>query len=191
MPINQLLTPQSGAKPGSTRSGLTDISAEERQRRARVLESMAVLDTPPEAGFDALTRLAANVCGTHIASVSLIDGDRVWFKSIHGLDITSVDSRQSFACEAANSKRLLEVSDARLDPRFAHNPMVAAQSGVVFYAGAPIVFEGVGIGAVCVLDYATRKLSPQALNALTEIANIATAMLRARIEAFSFFSKTR
>ncbi len=191
MPINQLLTPENGAKPGSTRSVPTEISAEERQRRAHALESMAVLDTPPEAGFDALTRLAANVCGTSIASVSLIDGERVWFKSIHGLNITSVDSRQSFACEAANSKRLLEVSDARLDPRFSHNPLVTAQSGVVFYAGAPIVFEGVGIGAVCVLDYAARELSQQALNALTEIANIATAMLRARIETFKFFSSTR
>ena len=74
---------------------------------------MAVLDTPPEEGFDALTRLAALVCLTPVAVVSLIDGERLWFKSVHGVGTRTMDSSNSFCCEAANSKRLLEVPDHR------------------------------------------------------------------------------
>ena len=173
------------------RSGFTEISVEERHRRAQAIQSMAVLDTPPEAGFDALTRLAANVCQTPVAVVSLIDGDRVWFKSVQGLDLTSIDSSRSFACEAANSKRLLEVPDARLDSRFADHALVTSESGLVYYAGAPILFDGVGIGSVCVLDYKVHKMAPESLKALEEMASIATSMLRSRIEAFNFFSETR
>lgn len=175
------------------RTNFTEISAEERQRRARAIQSMAVLDTPPETGFDALTRLAAHVCQTPVAMVSLIDGERVWFKSVQGLDIASIESRGSFACEAANSQKPLEVRDARLDPRFADHPLVTAKSGWVYYAGAPILYEGVGIGSVCVLDYTVHETSQQSKNslkALEEMASIATSMLRARIEAFNFFTAT-
>ena len=192
MPINPTLTSQKNqAKPGSTRVGYTEISAEERQRRARAIQSMAVLDTPPEEGFDALARLAAHVSGAPIALVSLIDEDRVWFKAAHGLDIHEGMRKQSFCVEAANSKRVLEVVNATLDPRFSENLVVTGDPGVVYYAGAPILYEGVGIGTVCVLDYVSRKLPPEKLQALAEMATIAITMLRARIEAFSFFSKTR
>lgn len=191
MPINPLLSPQNAVKPGSTRPGYAEISAEARQRRAQAIQSMAVLDTPPEEGFDALARLAANVCAAPIALVSLIDADRVWFKAAHGLDIKAGDHKQSFCCETANSKRVLEVVNATLDPRFSENPMVTGDIGVFYYAGAPIMYEGVGIGTVCVLDRAPRELPAQSLQALTEMATIATAMLRARIEAFKFFSSTR
>jgi diguanylate cyclase len=141
--------------------------------------------------LDALARLAANVCDAPIALVSLIDEDRVWFKAAHGLGIKDGLHKPSFCCETANSKRLLEVVNASLDLRFSENLVVTGEPGVFYYAGAPIMFEGVGIGTVCVLDYAPRELPVQKLQALTEMASIATAMLRGRIEAFKFFSTTR
>jgi hypothetical protein len=76
---------------------------EEVRQRVAALQATAVLDTPPEDGFDALTRLAALVCGTPMAVVSLIDGDRLWFKSVFGVGATTIDSVESFCCEAANS----------------------------------------------------------------------------------------
>lgn len=152
---------------------------------------MAVLDTPPEESFDALARLAAYVCGAPIGLVSLIDQDRVWFKAAHGLAIKDGAHKHSFCCETANSKRVLEVVNAQLDLRFTENQVVTGDPGVFYFAGAPIMYEGVGIGTVCVLDYVPRELPAQSLQALTELATIATALLRARIEAFSFFSKTR
>jgi GAF domain-containing protein len=151
---------------------------------------MAVLDSPPEEGFDALTRLAALVCQTPMALVSLIDGDRLWFKSVVGLDTTTAGSAESFCCEAANSKTVLHVLNARRDSRFAHNPLVTGELGIRHYAGAPILHDGVGIGTVCVLDIAPRTQTSTNLAALTEMATIASAMLRARIEAFSLPSDT-
>ena len=175
----------------STAAGSVEILAVERKRRALIIQSMAVLDTPPEDGFDALARLAANVCSAPIALVSLIDEERVWFKAAHGFGFQSSGHRQSFCCEAADSKRLLEVVEATQDARFTENPVVTGKPGIYYYAGAPIMHDGVGIGTVCVMDYAPRELPAQSLQALTEMATIATAMLRARIEAFSFFSTTR
>lgn len=172
-------------------AGSTEISPVERKRRAVIIQSMAVLDTPPEAGFDALARLAANVCLAPVALVSLIDEERVWFKAAHGFAFPSSVHRQSFCCATADSKRLLEVVDARQDARFSENPVVIGIPGIFYYAGAPIMYDGVGIGTVCVMDYSPRQLPAQSLQALAEMASIATAMLRARIEAFSFFSTTR
>jgi GAF domain-containing protein len=160
------------------------------RQRVSALQAMAVLDTPPEEGFDALTRLAAMVCGTPIAIVSPIDGDRIWCKSAFGVAVTAIESMASFCCEAANSKSLLHVLNARRDPRFANNPLVTGELGIRHYAGSPILHDGVGIGSVCVLDIAPRTQTATALNALTEMATIASAMLRARIEAFRLFSSS-
>jgi GAF domain-containing protein len=167
------------------------ISSRDLRERASSLQAMAVLDTPPEAGFDALTRLAAWVCRTPVAVVSLIDGERLWFKSVHGLGTRVMDSSNSFCCEAANSKRLLEVPDPTIDPRFADHPLVIGQLGIRYHAGAPIMHNGVAVGTVCVLDYVPRRMDSHALASLSEMANIAAAMLTARIEAFEMFCNTQ
>ncbi len=152
---------------------------------------MAILDTPPEEGFDALTRLAAIVCMTPVAIVSLIDGDRLWFKSVHGLGARTISSSNSFCCEAANSQQLLEVPDPRVDSRFSNNSLAVGPLGIRYYAGAPIMHRSVGIGTVCVLDYVPRSMSKRALESLSEMAGIASAMLQARIEAFKMFSDSQ
>jgi GAF domain-containing protein len=172
-------------------SGHSTISAHDLRQRVATLQAMAVLDTPPEEGFDAIARLAATVCATPVAVVSLIDGERLWFKSVHGLGMRTMDSSNSFCCEAANSKRLLEVPNPDVDPRFSDHPMVVGELGIRYHAGAPIMHNGVGIGTVCVLDYVPRRMDKRALEALSEMANIAAVMLTARIEAFELFSNTR
>lgn len=173
---------------GTVRS---EASAAEIQARVAALHAMAVLDTPREEAFDALTRLAASVCDMPIAIISLIDGDRLWFKSISGLTVTAIPSENSFCCQAANSKSLLNVPDARRDPRFAGNELVAGELKIQSYIGAPIVHNGVGIGTVCVLDYVPRKLGAKPSNELVEIATIATALLTARVEAFRLFASSK
>lgn len=167
------------------------VNAGAVQRRVAALQEMAVLDTPPEEGFDALTRLAANVCETPIALVSLIDGSRLWFKSTYGLTQRSIDSEGSFCCEVANSKRTLEVSDPRLDPRFANNALVTGNLGIRYYAAAPIIYRDIGIGTMCVLDVVPRKLGERPLRALAEMAHIATVMLTARVDAFRLLATSR
>ena len=172
-------------------NALSTISPGELRERVAALQAMAVLDTPPEEGFDALARLAAMVCATPVAVVSLIDGDRLWFKSVHGIGTRTMASSNSFCSEVANSKRLLEVPDPRVDSRFSDHALVVGELGIRYHAGAPIMHNGVGIGTVCVLDYVPRRMDKRALDALCEMAGIAAAMLKARVEAFGMFQNTR
>jgi hypothetical protein len=104
----------------STLPSLASPTAAAMRQRVSALQAMAVLDTPPEEGFDALTRLAAMVSRTPIAIVSLIDGDRIWCKSAFGVAATTIESMASFCCEAANSKTPLHViASATLRARIA------------------------------------------------------------------------
>ena len=168
----------------------TQISESEIRSRVASLHEMAILDTPPEQGFDALARLACKVCATPISVVSLIDGDRLWFKAECGMGVRTMPSRKSFCVEVANSKRLLEVPDPRVDPRFADHALVVGEYGVRYHAGAPIMHNGAAVGTVCVLDYVPRRLDARALESLVEMANIASAMLTGRVEAFQMFADT-
>ena len=127
----------------------TGVSLEQRERqRQNALDELQILDTPPEAGFDELTRLAALYFGTPIALVSLIDRDRQWFKSKVGLQVSQTPRDIAFCDTAIRSSDVLVVNDALADPRFANNPLVLDAPKVRFYAGAPLVSsEGFALGA--------------------------------------------
>ena len=172
-------------------SSYASTTPDELQARVAVLQAMAVLDTPPEEAFDSIARLAALVCEAPIAMVSLIDGKRLWFKSVVGVEARSIDSQHSFCCQSANSKTPLEVANARLDPRFAHNGLVAGELGIQCYAGAPIIYNEIGVGTVCVLDRVPRQFSSVQMAGLTDLASVALALLRSRIEAFQLHADSR
>lgn len=172
-------------------SRLATITDEETRQRVATLHSMAVLDTPPEEAFDALARIAASVCETPMSVISLIDGPRVWFKAVHGIDIRGGDSSGSFCLEAANRKQALEVCNTSHDARFATGCWAGGGFGIQYYAGAPIIYAGVAIGTVCAADLVPRRSSPRVLRSLEDLALIAAVLLRARIEAFDMLSKLR
>ena len=174
-----------------TPTGHTWIGPADLKARVAALQALAVLDTPPEKGFDALTRLAANVCNSPIAILSLLDGSRVWFKSVYGVDAAQIDSDGSFCAECANSKTLLQIANATTDSRFSTNGLVTGPLGIHYYAGAPIFFGDVAIGTLCVLDYVPRELEEKALRNLDDMATIASVMLSARTEAFKGFCEIK
>ena len=127
--------------------------------RLTVLGSFEILDTPSEAAFDALASLAAHLCAAPTAMVTLVDADRQWFKARHGYDLTQTSRERSFCAHALGGADLLEVPDARLDPRFAGNPSVTGDPFVRFYAGAPLITrDGYVLGTLCVLDTEPRTL---------------------------------
>ncbi len=158
----------------------------DEQRRLATLAELAVLDTPPEPVFDAITALAAQVCQVPIALVSLVDAERQWFKSNIGLPGVAETPREvAFCHHAIGQSAVLEVPDAQADPRFSDNPLVTGEPDIRFYAGASIaVAGGDRIGTVCVIDREPRQLSDQqrmVLQGLASIASLALADRRSRV----------
>jgi len=152
----------------------------EKRRLAR-LHRLKVLDTESEAVFDALVRTASLISGQPIALISLIDGERQWFKANHGLQGVSETPRSVAFCDhAIRTADVLEVRDAQRDARFVANPLVTGEPGIRFYAGAPITMaEGERIGTVCVIGREPGELTPQQLQGLKDLAEMAkTALLQ-------------
>ncbi|QPF73056.1 diguanylate cyclase [Roseateles sp. DAIF2] len=141
--------------------------------RLQELHALGLLDTPREAAFDELTRLAAELCEVPIAAVSLVDAQRQWFKAQCGLGDTRQTPRdQSFCAHAIlRPDELLEVPDAQQDPRFVANPLVTGDPFIRFYAGAPLLStRGQALGALCVIDRRPRALSEAQRRALQVLA---------------------
>ena len=121
--------------------------------RIKDLHSFKILDTPEEESFDAMTRLAARLFSVSIALVSLVDKDRQWFKSSHGLDADQTPRDQAFCTYAIMEPEPLIVLDATLDDRFKDNPLVTGELGIRFYAGAPLVSpDNFRLGTFCIID---------------------------------------
>src|SRR5688572_13144051 len=108
-------------------------------RRLKALHQYRILDTDPEQAFDDLTLLAAQVCGTPIALISLVDEDRQWFKSRIGVRELETARSVSFCAHAIQQPGLFIVADASTDVRFRDNPLVQDDPHIRFYAGAPLI----------------------------------------------------
>lgn len=125
--------------------------------RTALLARYAVLDTPREAEFDDIAKLAAAICEAPIAVVNFISNDRQWFKAEVGLGVRETPLETSFCVHAVLEQDYLEVPDATADSRFACNPLVTVEGGIRFYAGALLkTGDGEAIGTLCVLDTVVR-----------------------------------
>ena len=152
--------------------------------RLQALQELDVLDTPTEDAFDSAVRQAAGACNTPIAMISLVDRDRTWAKASTGLHARVLPRDTAFCAHAILDQRLLEVADARTDPRFAGSPLVTGDAGIRFYAGMPLVTaEGMALGTLCVLDRDPRTLDGRQRDALRDLAKLVTALLESRKSA--------
>ena len=150
------------------------MPADEDERLA-ALRELLLLDTPPEERFDRLARFGAEQLDTPIALLTLVDGQRQWFKSRMGLEATETPREISFCGHAILKNELFVVEDASRDPRFADNPLVTGDPHIRFYAGAPLSAPGGHrIGTLCVIDTVPRTLGTverSILDALRRLAN--------------------
>ncbi|MFV9504524.1 MAG: PAS domain S-box protein [Oscillochloridaceae bacterium umkhey_bin13] len=139
--------------------------------RLRSLRRMQLLDSLPEQAYDDLVTLAATICGTPMAMVSLVDADRQWFKAKVGTDLQETPRSVAFCAYAVlQPDAILVVPDALADPRFATNPLVTDPPHLRFYAGAPLVLaDGTTLGTLCVVDTVPRTLSPGQIRALAAL----------------------
>ena len=167
--IDNAVTPRTSARMSET-------------QRQRDLDTYRIVDSLPEAAYDDIVRLAARLCDAPVASISLIDRDRQWFKSRLGME--SAETARSIAfCDHAIRRPdlLLEVPDATEDARFAGNPEVTGGLGIRFYAGMPLVTpHGAAVGTVCVLDRRPRQLDDAQREALASLARITMNLLESR-----------
>jgi diguanylate cyclase (GGDEF)-like protein/PAS domain S-box-containing protein len=150
--------------------------------RVAALHAAAVLDTEPEEEFDGVARLAATICETPIARVSLVDGDRQFFKSCVAGDAGGGTPRDiSFCGHAILGDDLFIVEDTLTDERFADNPLVLGDDQVRFYAGAPLTTnDGLALGALCVVDHKPRRLSEEQKDALRTLGKQVVSQLELR-----------
>lgn len=161
---------------------LPDTNLNEQQRLA-ALHEFDILDTLTEKDYDDITKLASTICETPVALISFVDDERQWFKSKIGLDGVSETPRAYSFCSVAiqNSEDTLIVEDSRLDGRFMDNPLVTGETGIVFYAGVPLVTQtGFGLGTVCVIDKKPRKLRPAQIEGLKILASQVMSLLELR-----------
>ena len=154
----------------------------DEEERLAALQRYDLLDTLPEQVYDDLARLAAHVCQTPIALVSLIDTDRQWFKARVGLDTQETSIEHSFCAHAVAAGKVLVVPNAMLDARFRDNPLVTGPPDIRFYAGTPLLSrDGHALGTLCVIDREPRELGEQQLEMLRVLGRQVMSQIELRL----------
>ena len=150
-------------------------------KRLEALRRFQILESPVEQVFDDFAFLAATICQTPIALMSLLDTDRQWFKARVGLDVTETPREHAFCAHTILGNEVMVVEDATCDERFADNPLVIGDPRIRFYAGAPLIdAEGNGLGSICVIDRQPRPLSAEQRRALEALARQIISQLEFR-----------
>ena len=149
----------------------------DEDRRLDALRRLGLLDTPPEERFDRITRTAQRLLGTPIALITLVDADRLWFKSRQGVPAQQTDLKAAFCAQAVTSDEPLAVADALDDARFAANAMVTGEPFLRAYAGVPLHAGGQRVGTLCVMHGETRTFTAADLDLLRDLARWAESEL--------------
>jgi hypothetical protein len=159
--------------------------------RMNALRRYEILDTPPDGSFDNLTKLACRMFNMPIAIISLVDDNRIWFKSHQGVDATQIDRVPGLCASAILSNELYVVENAAEDPRTLANPLVAGALGLRFYAAAPLITkEGYSLGTFCVIDQKQRYLTENEKDILQGLADIVMGEMELRISARKLLENT-
>ena len=159
------------------------IPANEQQRLAAV-RRYDVLDTPPDGAFDRITAIAARRFDVPIAIISIVDENRIWFKSHHGLPVEEIGRDPGLCASAILSPEVHIVLDASLDPRSLANPLVASNFGLRFYVGVPLeTIDGYNLGTLCVIDKVARTVNQDQIDDLKDLATVFMDQLELRLAA--------
>lgn len=164
------------------------LMAVDEAARLNTLHCYGILDTPAEQAFDDLAALAASICETPIAFVTLVDASRQWFKAKVGLIVSETPREYAFCAHTIlQPDELFIVPDASTDERFAANPLVAEEPKIRFYAGTALTtVEGHALGTLCVIDRVSRQLTAEQVNALRILARQVMTHLELRRKTVEF-----
>lgn len=150
--------------------------------RLRAVKQLDVLDSLAEPGFDRFVQLAADAFNAPISLLTLLHDNTLWIKAATGFETQCMPRQDGFCSHVVDRDEPLEVCDVHADPLFRNLPPVTGAPYVRYYIGAPLkLFDGTGIGALCILDTQTRE--PASLDQrayLSGLARQATQALERR-----------
>jgi two-component sensor histidine kinase len=159
------------------------ISDAEVKRLANV-RRYDILDTPPDGSFDRITALAAKLFSVPISIISLVDHDRIWFKSHHGLDVQQIGRDPGLCASAILQDEPFLLTDAKIDPRSLANPLVAGDFGLRFYLGVPLkTSDGFNLGTLCVIDREPKAITESQIADLKDLASVVMDQMELRLSA--------
>ena len=161
--------------------------------RLEAVRRYDILDTPPDGSFDRITALAAELFDVPIALVTIVDHDRIWFKSRFGLDGVEQIGRDPGLCASAIMQEdPYVIEEARKDARSLANPLVSGKFGLQFYAAAPLrTGDGHRLGTLCIIDREPRMFSPRQADLLQRLSDIVMDEMELRISAVTAIRQAR
>ncbi|HLZ01692.1 MAG TPA: histidine kinase dimerization/phosphoacceptor domain -containing protein [Bradyrhizobium sp.] len=161
-----------------------ELSPQEEAKRLAAIRRYDILDTPPDGSFDRITAIAARLFSVPISIISLVDHDRIWFKSHHGLDVRQIEREPGLCASAILQNAAWVLTDAKTDVRSLANPLVAGEFGLRFYVGIPLrTHDGFNLGTLCVIDRAPRSVSNEQIAHLTDLASTVMDQMELRLAA--------
>jgi two-component sensor histidine kinase len=163
---------------------LANFIPENEPKRLAAVQRYDVLDTPPDGAFDRITAIAARRFNVPISIISIVDHDRIWFKSHHGVDVAEIPRDPGLCASAILSDDPHILTDASADPRSLANPLVAGDFGLRFYAGVPLTTaDGHNLGTLCVIDKVARPIDQDQIEDLKDLAALVIDQLELRLSA--------
>jgi two-component sensor histidine kinase len=158
--------------------------------RMKAVRRYDILDSPPDGAFDRITALVARRFGVPIAIISVVDKDRIWFKSHHGLPVQQIDREPGLCASAILDGAPYLIEDAQIDPRSLANPLVAGEFGLRFYAAAPLTTsDGYNLGTLCIIDKEPRTFGEEQIADLKDFATIVMDQLELGLSSRNAVSK--
>ena len=161
-------------------------------KRIKELKKYDILDTPSEADFDEITSLAAKIFNVPVAIITMVDTDRIWFKSSFGIEAEQISRDPGLCSSAIMSDDIYIVENARLDSRTLSNPLVAGAMGLQFYAAAPLKSKsGYNLGNICIIDKNPRSLSGKEISMLLQLSRIVMDKFELKLQSRMLFKDMR
>jgi GAF domain-containing protein len=164
--------------------GVEGSIPENEDGRLEAVRRYDILDTPPDGAFDRITALAARLFDVPVSIVSIVDHDRIWFKSHYGLDVDQIERAPGLCASAVCQLDPWIVTDAQVDVRTLDNPLVAGELGLRFYFGVPLTTsDGFNLGTLNVIDFEPREVTADEVSTLKDLAAVVMDELELRLNA--------
>ncbi|SER42783.1 GAF domain-containing protein [Pedobacter rhizosphaerae] len=152
--------------------------------RLKTLHDYDILDTPKDGAFDSITRIASQFLNVPIAIVSLVDEDRIWFKSVQGLPIEETSKAPGLCASAILFDGYFSIEDIKKDPKALANPLIASHFGLEFYAAFPLrTKEGYNLGTFCIMDRQPRILEPFEISFMSDLRDVVMEIIELKFQA--------